>query len=89
MPSEKKRGQRRKGVSKKRGQNYFIYFVCWISFRGRPRGRMVRSRFRRFANRFTQPAAPYGSPVALLRRIAASSDSSGLPPPWAGRLLRR
>jgi predicted acylesterase/phospholipase RssA len=61
-------------LSGKRGQNYFF---AWPAFlRGRPRGRMVRSRSSRLANRLVQASSPYGSPVALERRIASRTASS-------------
>jgi hypothetical protein len=58
---------------RKRGQIYFSG-----ALRGRPRGRMVRSRSKRSDNCWTQPASPNGSPVWRLRRIVANSRSSVL-----------
>ena len=65
-------------TSEKRGQNYFPLCPARSpsTFLGRPRGRMVRSSSSRFASRFTHAASPYGSPVLLDRRIAASFASS-------------
>jgi hypothetical protein len=40
------------------GQNYYSFA---LAFRGRPRGRIVRSRLRRRAKRSTQPHSPYGN----------------------------
>src|SRR3990170_4046396 len=47
-----------------------------LAFRGRPRGRITRSNSSRLAKRFNHAASPYGSPVALERRMASSFASS-------------
>ena len=47
------------------------------TFRGRPRGRIVRSRPSRTARLSTQVGEPKGRPVEQERRMAASSSSEG------------
>ncbi len=62
--------------SKQRCQNYFHELLELPSFRGRPRGRIVRSRSSFLAKRLTHASLPYGRPVAVERRIEASAASS-------------